>query len=184
MNHKPSQSNRALLRLLKYGLVLLILFISVDLAAEESRNQEINSSNRVFQDSLIIRKNNGQKAFIIKKGREIKLWADRPAKKGTFLALENDTVSIESNGAILKYHKNDISKIKIFENIERNIIGGALKIWGGAIMVASIVPLITLGPGGLIISVPGWIVGYGIYTLGDIISGNRKLNLRKKWSIN
>ena len=184
MNLKPSRLNKAFSHQSKYWLVLLILLISIDLAANESNYRETNSSNRVFQDSLVIQKNNGKKTFIIKKGREIKLWVDKPAKRGTFLGLKNDTISINSKGAVLNYHVNEVSKIKIFQNIERNIIGSALKIWGAALIVAGIVPPITLGPGGFIISVPAWAIGYGMLKVGDLIIGNRKLNLNKKWSIN
>lgn len=167
----------------KYWLVLLTIAISLNASAIESRNQEIHRLSQSTQDSLVIKKNNGKKTYIIKKGREIKIWVGKPANKGTFLGVQNDTISINSNGAVLKYHMDDISKIKIFENLGRNIIGGALKIWGGAIMVAGVVPLITIGPEALIISVPAWAVGYAFYKMGDIISGNRKLNLQKNWKI-
>lgn len=183
MNFKPIRSNNTFFRQIRCWLVLLILFISIDASAIESRNPEIHRLSQSTNDSLVIKKTNGKKTYIIKKGREIKIWVGKPANKGTFLGVQNDTISINSNGAVLKYHKDDISKIKIFENLGRNIIGGALKIWGGAIMVAGVVPLITIGPEALIISVPAWAVGYAFYKMGDIISGNRKLNLQKNWKI-
>lgn len=162
----------------KYWLVLLVLIISIDVSARETHH-----SAPEIQDSLVIKKNNGKRTYVIKRGREIKVWIGRRAHKGEFIELKNDTLSISENRAVSKYYVNDISKIKIFENVERNIIGSALKIWGGALIVAGIVPPITLGPGGFIISVPAWAIGYGMLKAGDLIIGNRKMNLKKKWQI-
>ncbi|MBO3697523.1 hypothetical protein [Roseivirga sp. E12] len=162
----------------RYWFLLLILLISLDASA-----LRIGQSVSPFQDSLVIKKNNGKKTYVIKKGREIKIWAGRSTHRGALVEFKNDTLLINEEGAILKYSVSDISKIKIFENIEINIIGSALKIWGGALIVAGIVPPITLGPGGFIITVPAWAIGYGMYKIGGLISGNRKLNLKKKWRI-
>lgn len=164
----------------RYWFLLLILIISLDASALRIGHSTPVSS---FQDSLVIKKNNGKRIYVIKKGREIKIWTGKSTHRGALVEFKNDTVVISEEGAILKYSVSDISKIKIFENIERNIIGSALKIWGGALIVAGIVPPIALGPGGFIITIPAWAIGYGMYKFGDLISGNRKLNLKKKWRI-
>ncbi|MFK7925635.1 MAG: hypothetical protein AB8H47_27030 [Bacteroidia bacterium] len=168
----------------KNWLVLLLITFSLDLYAGEQHPREYQHS--VTQDSLLIERFNGKRAHIVKEGRLIKIWVGEEKIRGEFLGRKGDSLSIKeinTEGTILKYHVNDISKIKIFGNLVRNIIGWPIKIWGGAIVVAGFAPLFDWGPAGFLITIPAWIVGTGIYLIGVFISGTRVFNLEKNWHI-
>lgn len=175
---------------IKYWLVLLIIPISFELSASQQQPLESPHLERTAQDSLIIERFNGKREFVVKEGRLIKVWVGERVERGTFLGRKGDTLSIKTisvntnEGLIIKYNITDISKIKIFGIVIRNLVGLALKIWGGAVAVAGIVaPFALGGAGGLIITFPALIVGGGIYLIGAFISGTRKFDLEKNWKI-
>lgn len=173
---------------IKYWLVLLIIPISLDLSASERQPQENLPLEWTTQDSLIIERFNGKREYVVKEGRLIKIWLGEEVARGTFLGREGDilsikTINVNAEGTIVKYNINEISKIKIFGNVVRNIIGWALKIWGGAVAVAGFTTLFEWGAVGLLILVPALVVGAGIYLIGAFISGTRKFNLETNWQI-
>lgn len=133
-----------------------------------------------IQDSLVITKTNGKRIYIVEKERKIKIWFKDKTEKGEFLEIKNDSLLINKKRTVLKYNVNSIEKIKVYGNLLRNIIGIGFEIWGGLIFIAGFSPLFAWGAAGLLISVPAWLVGFGIYKLGEFITGNRKFNLIKK----
>ena len=167
----------------KYWLVLLAITIVIDLSAIGTYSKEIQHLPLVSQDSLLLRNNNGQRTFTVEKGQEVKIWLNGRTDRGAFLKLENDMMSISKKGTIIKYNVLDISKIKVFGNLETKVIGYGFKIWGALIIFAGIMVPFSWGPAGLFISVPAWAAGFGIYKFGELISGTRRFDLKKKWQI-
>ena len=184
MNLAKSKLNKILLMQIKYWLVLLIINMSLDVIALDILPQHNIKATRIIQDSLVIKKNNSKRTCIVNKNQKIKIWVGDQTEKGSFYNIRNDTMSINKNGEIIRYSINDIRKIKVYGNLARNIIGGGFKIWGGAIFVAAFIPILDVGPAGLIISIPSWLVAFGIYKVGDFLDGNKTFNLEEKWHIN
>lgn len=122
----------------KYWLVLLAITIVIDLSAIGTYSKEIQHLPLVSQDSLLLRNNNGQRTFTVEKGQEVKIWLNGRTDRGAFLKLENDMMSISKKGTIIKYNVLDISKIKVFGNLETKVIGYGFKIWGALIIFAGI----------------------------------------------
>jgi hypothetical protein len=184
MNLAPIRLNKIFFCQIKYWLVLLIIAISLDVTAKDTSPPQIQHFDWATQDNLVIQKTNGKKSYVVQKDQTIKIWAGKQTEKGKFFELRDDSISINTQGNILKFHVDDITKIKLFgNNVVRNIASGGVKIWGGAIIVAGFSPLLTWGAPGLLISVPAWAVGYGIYRIGHFISKNKTFNLKKKWEI-
>ncbi len=169
---------------MKYWLLLLIFAISFDVAAKERPLPVFEHIDWTAPDFMVIQKTNGKKSYVVQKNQTIKIWAGKQKEKGAFIELSDDSVSIKAEGNVLKFHVNDITKIKLFgKSVVRNVAGVGLKIWGGTVFVAGFGPLLSWGGPGLLISVPAWAVGYGMYKVGSIISSNKTFNLKKKWEI-
>ncbi len=169
---------------MKYWLILLIAAISLDVAAKEKPLPVVHLLDWTTPDDLVIQKTNGKKSYVVQKNQTIKIWTNKQTEKGAFIELNDDSLSIKAKGNVLKFHVNDITKIKLFgKSVVRNVASGGVKIWGGAIFVAGFGPLLSWGAPGLLISVPAWAAGYGMYKVGSLISSNRTLNLKKKWAI-
>lgn len=184
MNSTQIRLNESLYLPIKSWLVLLAIVISLNVSAKEAHAREIQHSNKPVQDGLVIQKKNGKRTYVVKKEQQIKIWIGEQIVKGAFLELRNDSLSINKKGIVVKYNVNEITEIKLFGNSAKNILGGGVKIWGGVTFVAGFIPLFAWGPVGLFVAVPAWAMGYGIYKIGELISGNRKFNLEKNWEIN
>lgn len=184
MNSTQIRLNESLYLPIKSWLVLLAIAISLNVSAKEPYARKIQHSNKPAQDGLVIQKKNGKRTYVVKKEQQIKIWIGEQIVKGAFLELRNDSLSINKKGIVVKYNVNEVTEIKLFGNSAKNILGGGVKIWGGAIFVAGFTPLFAWGAIGLLVAVPSWAVGYGIYKIGQFISGNRKFNLEKNWEIN
>lgn len=169
----------------KSWLVLLMITFSLDLFAGQQPPQA-NLSLDLEQDSLLIKDLRGTKTIFVKEGHFIKVWAGRAVGEGEYLGRQGDTLSIKTikaAGTIQKYHIDDIRQIKIFGNRFRNIVGWPLKIWGGAILGASLSPNFDWGSFEFLIILPAWLLGFLTHAAGSVISGNRRLDLEKDWEI-
>ena len=161
----------------------MIIAFSLDITAKESPLPVIQHFDWVIQNDLVIQKTNGRRSYVVQKDQTIKIWTSKQSKKGKFLELRGDTLLFNSEGRIIKFDVANISKIKLYGKGVKRIVGGGVKIWGGVIIAAGFGPLLSWGAPGLLISVPAWVAGYGIYKVGGFISQNRTFKLNRRWKI-
>ena len=138
--------------------------------------------------SLIKQKNNNTMYLI--EGAEVKLWIGRETLKGK-LVEASDTLAVLVEGRVYKIDRNNLHKIKRFNEPLTYSIGTTSKVlgfatWGiGTIALAAGIAALTINDLGAIILIavpPLGAGGYGLYVLGDRVQG-KKFNLKKRWRL-
>lgn len=177
----------------KTVFLLLFLFSTVVSWANtsEAKIQQLSYTTHVV-DSFIIAKENSSREVVVRKGQKIRIWLDsKQSITGEFDGIEGGKIKLKRNNESISSTLSSVSKVKLFNQQAAQIAGTILSLTGavtmgfGAIaLIAGIVALSSAELGAIIIIVvpPLAFGGFGLYKLGQALSGN-KYNLNKKWSI-
>lgn len=143
-------------------------------------------------DSLILVNNKSDKRIVIPSGKKVKIWQEDNSKiVGDFISVNKDSIILNTHQGKISVSISVLESIKIYSPPGRQLIGKAFVLvgatgmaFGGISLIAGLAALSADSLGAIIlVAVPVLAGGgYGIYSLGESLKGN-KLDLSDKWSV-